>query len=437
VAVSRRQARFWWVIVLLAVLYALGDHTPVYGWALRLLPAQVWLRAPARIWFLAAAALCLMAGLGFDRLMRGLEGWARYVLNLSAAGLGALAVLIAAGYAYVAGPPPLNFVALAIVAPFTSALLMAGASGRLPRQAGAGLAFVLVLADLWLVDSTLAAGKRQEQVFADNGLGAYLAAAQAAEPIRVYSPSYSLAQQVAALHGLETADGVDPLYLADYDAFMQAASGVRRQDYGVTVPPLEGGADVSSANREARPNPAMLGLLNVRYVSAEFDLPVEGLHETARFGETRVYENEFARPRAFVVGRVESAPGFAAALSWVKAHAAESRAVVEGGPPLEGGAVQAEIAWREQAANRLRLYVTLDRPGFLVVSQVWYPAWRATVDGRPERLWRADAVLAGLYLQPGEHTVELAYRPPLLWVGVGLSVAGIAVCVALMVVRKT
>jgi hypothetical protein len=218
---------------------------------------------------------------------------------------------------------------------------------------------------------------------------------------------------------------------------VQAASGVRRAEYDVTVPPLSGEGDIETANRNARPDPALLGRLNARYVAAEFDMPVAGLREVAQFGATRVYENEAFRPRAYVVGRVVSAPDFAAALAWLRSHADEPAAVVEGGPALDEEAPQAGVIWQRRSANRLALAVTLDRPGLLVVSQIWYPGWRALVDGRPERLWRADAVLSGVYLQPGAHTVELVYAPPWLWPGVALTVAGFAACLGLHLLRPS
>jgi uncharacterized membrane protein YfhO len=90
------------------------------------------------------------------------------------------------------------------------------------------------------------------------------------------------------------------------------------------------------------------------------------------------------------------------------------------------------VTWEARSANALRLRVTLDRPGLLVISQTYYPGWQAAVDGQPVQLWRADAVLSGVYLEAGEHQVTLAYRPPLLWLGIGLTLAGIGACLGLL-----
>lgn len=62
--------------------------------------------------------------------------------------------------------------------------------------------------------------------------------------------------------------------------------------------------------------------------------------------------------------------------------------------------------------------------GLLVLSDQYYPGWRATVDGDSADIVRADTVFRAVCVPPGEHTVRFAYRPLSLMVGVGLTVAG-------------
>ena len=54
---------------------------------------------------------------------------------------------------------------------------------------------------------------------------------------------------------------------------------------------------------------------------------------------------------------------------------------------------------------------------FLVVSEMWHPGWRATIDGHPTPLYQTDIALQGLWLEPGFHNIELHYWPPGLTVG--------------------
>jgi hypothetical protein len=436
-ALRRRQGRFWLALVLGAVLYALGDNTPLFGVVLALLPAQAWLRAPARVWFIAAAALSLAAGWGYDGLRclsRRRGSRARRALNLAALALGMLGIGLTLGYWLWYGRPPGSLMAFGAVAALTALLVLA--AGWTARAWGAALLIPLLVGDLWVMDATLVEGRPARAVFAESGLGAYLAAQAASgeAPFRVYSPSYSLPQHIAAAYGLETADGVDPLYLERYAAYMEQATGVARHGYGETIPAFEGEGPLATLNRDARPNPALLGLLNVRYVAAEFPIAVAGLRDAARFGATHLYENARALPRAFVVGCTQPVADFDAALGWLRGASAElvaGTAVVEptaGAEPvyLACGPVTSRVVWLERSPNRLALDVTLDRDGFLVLSQAWYPGWVATLDGQPTTLWRADGVLSGVYVPPGQHRLMLHYRPPRALVGGGISVATLA-----------
>lgn len=60
-------------------------------------------------------------------------------------------------------------------------------------------------------------------------------------------------------------------------------------------------------------------------------------------------------------------------------------------------------------------------PGWLVFSEVWHPGWRATIDGTPAPVLRADVALVAVPVPPGAHQVSLAFRDP--WVGRGVSVS--------------
>jgi hypothetical protein len=209
-----------------------------------------------------------------------------------------------------------------------------------------------------------------------------------------------------------------------YAAYMELASGVPRRGYGETIPAMYGEGGVATVNRQARPNLALLGLLNVRYVAAEFPIAAAGLRELARFGGTYLYENLHVQPRAFVVGRVVPVDGFPSALAWLQRQDSGELgmvAAVEGGQRLVEPAVESEIVWEQRSPNRLALRVALERPGFLVLSQVWYPGWEAVVDGQPAEVWRADGVLTGIYLLPGKHIVTFRYSPLLTYLSAGVS----------------
>ena len=59
---------------------------------------------------------------------------------------------------------------------------------------------------------------------------------------------------------------------------------------------------------------------------------------------------------------------------------------------------------------------------YLVLSEVYYPGWKAYVDGRAEPVLRASYAFRAVYLEPGYHEVHLVFEPLSWKVGLGISV---------------
>ena len=79
--------------------------------------------------------------------------------------------------------------------------------------------------------------------------------------------------------------------------------------------------------------------------------------------------------------------------------------------------------------NRVTIHAVLDRPGYLVLADTWYPGWEAAVDGETVPLLRANYAFRAVYLEAGEHTVEMVYRPLSVRVGGWVSLVALTVLV--------
>ncbi len=377
----RTATRFWQAVAALSLAYALGENIPFFAPLLARLPGFDLLRVPSRALFLFGMALIVLAAHGLNTLLEKETPTATVRrVSLSVAGLAGSAWILAVGLSALSGKwePELLWGALL----GTAAAIGVGISLRKrwpPRAASAFLLGVMLLDAggfaLWQVEFRPAARVLQEQA----GLAAYLAAQPGR--FRVYSPSYSLPQQTAAFYELELADGVNPLQIFGYAQFMAQASGVPLHGYSVTLPPFASG-DPAHDNAAFTPDACRLGLLNVRFVAAEYDLRAEGLRPVQRFGRTRLYENAFALGPAWVQPS-DSPPG-------------------EGAVPLPDEAVR----WSPN-----RITVQAAGPGLLVLSEVAYPGWQVRVDGTPAPLLTPAGVLRGVLLPAGEHTVIFSYAP--------------------------
>jgi len=63
--------------------------------------------------------------------------------------------------------------------------------------------------------------------------------------------------------------------------------------------------------------------------------------------------------------------------------------------------------------KRFELRTTSTTPSVLLVNDHYDPDWKVTVDGKPEKLLRANFVMRAVQVPPGQHTVAWHYRPNL------------------------
>ena len=362
---DRVGIRLMVAMALVSLLWALGPGGGLFA-LLGHLPGIGLLRVPSRSWFLVGLAVCWLAGQGAQAVAEGFRFTGR-AANLATVGIVAALWLLAVGGSAAARRPLINLLGMAAVG---TAVLLAL---RLRARSLAALLALTLLDLLWVNGTLLTARPAQPSAVAqwlNSQPGVW----------RVYSPSFSVPPLDAARLGLEQADGVNPLQLADTVAFMTRATGVAAGGYSVTVPPFSG--DVVTANAAAVPDAGLLGELNVRFVASEFDLRGGGFILRTQIGRTRIYEN--IRDR----GRVS-----AGALTF----------------------------W---SPNRLEYLVSAEGDGRAILSEVWYPGWRAWVDGKPVTIERAGlfrAVTAGA----GAHRVVFEFWPLSVYVGAALSMIGL------------
>jgi hypothetical protein len=207
---ARRRVLFWLIAALVAGLYALGSNGFLWNFLTQIVPFLLWFRVPSRAWLIVTLVVALLAGYGAERLTRR----------------------------------PLRIGVLLVIA-----------------------VELMITGRAWLEwrgdDYWLPADQRElaETLIAD-GVG------------RVYSPTYSLEQQVAEWYEIDLFYGVDPFQLRDQVAAIQAAGGIDDANYSVVQPPLIGvtGDDFSQANREALIDTAQLADSGVSHVIAAYPL---------------------------------------------------------------------------------------------------------------------------------------------------------------------
>ena len=77
---------------------------------------------------------------------------------------------------------------------------------------------------------------------------------------------------------------------------------------------------------------------------------------------------------------------------------------------------------------------TANQPTVLVVSEMWYPGWIATLDGIPTTIHATNFLLRGVVVPPGVHRIEMRYTAPAARAGAMISIFTLLLVIALAIV---
>lgn len=435
-------ALFWLVLLL-----ALGQNTPVFPWLYHNIPTFDLFQAPTRIMIIAEFALVILAALGAEGWRRP-EGRGLYWTRLGTAG--AIAVTVGAGAAwYFMGNISPSFVRatalaglwgliagiLSLLAPLRETTDEPGTLKPLPLEWWQTCVITAVALNLivagWqsnpAVDMDVYRespnGAEVEQMVAGSRL--YLPEAQ--ESILKFERFLrfdtfdtgedwmhiraTMLPNIPMLSQIKTANNFDPMLPGRYASWMSQLDHVDyelqqsflelmdvrivervdlRQPYGVRYDLIEGG-------KRARWVPC------TRFTQGEQDAWDEVMSGEIDFQKTVVLEVHEARMNPFQGG--EDCP--------------------------EDNEEIAEIQIVSESPSRVDISIVAPMDGWLVLSDTWYPGWRASLDGTPVNIYPANYLFRAVNLPAGEHRVQFLYHPTCFWIGLILSVIG---CCLLIVV---
>jgi hypothetical protein len=98
----------------------------------------------------------------------------------------------------------------------------------------------------------------------------------------------------------------------------------------------------------------------------------------------------------------------------------KSTAVINGSQfkvPAISGDVTGTITLAEHKPSYLKYDIQSGGNGLVVFSEIYYPEWKATVDGNEVSILRADYLLRALEIPAGKHTVEFSFEPRAYFIG--------------------
>jgi hypothetical protein len=164
----------------------------------------------------------------------------------------------------------------------------------------------------------------------------------------------------------------------------------------------------------------LLGLYNVNYVILPGESgPIPGVRseevEIDPLLEVSIYRLPDALPRAYWVGSARQASDGAEARAMLKTTDFRKQVIVvsggEAGGRVPGDQTMAPAEIRRYEPDEVVIECDAPADGWLVLSDRYYPGWKAWVDRRPAEILRANVLVRAVRLEKGRRVVRFSYQP--------------------------
>ncbi len=411
---GKRRWLFWGVLGVVGLLLALGAEGGLHRVMYELVPGFGLFRVPARFGYFFVLSTAVLTGLMFDRWFdlpgETLALWREHLKKLlvwSVAIVGGLAlfgVLIQAFQTDANSQLRVQGVVSQLVRfgflLVLSVGLLLGGNGR-PRWLLVVGAVIILLVDLWGSSDKLLQTTdidyntiwAQADPLLPDGRDTY----------RVISSG--LQMNMASLYGFQ--------HVAGYDDF--------RTETGVKLEEL--------ALNDAR----IAQMLSVRYHLFEPEREIspvlgEGWRYFTEGDTVTIFEQVDAQPRAFMVHDVVGVANEVDALAMISQPDIDFRetAVVQTQPNTHcaieaGNTAASQVEITSYQPERVVIQVETDAEGWLVLTDLYYPGWRATLNGRSVPIQTTNYALRGVCVPAGAHEIIFTFEPPLLRIGIVIS----------------
>jgi hypothetical protein len=404
--------RFLFVATLVAFVLSLGDNTPIFPFLFRYIPTFDLFQAPTRWNLISVFALALLAGIGSDSWERPSERgeyWTR--LGMAGAAVIGVAAWIASRLWPDVEPSFVNaFAQMGLWLFVFGALNLLHPAERAAHGWSVAVAS-LVLVNLILlgvglnptVDRTVFEDRSRlvEQVGRDHRSYMPPNIEYEAKFVRTFRFDRFLTDfdwrrvrdiglpNTTILDHVPSANNFDPVLPAIYVAWMDQLEQLpdSQRDRLLRLMDVAWTAELDPQIRYKKiPNPE-----RVRVV------PIATFVGTGHEALARVAAPEFDPEREIILEELSE--------NWTD---------------LKPGSGSAEIE-ETKGSSELTIEVSTSGGGWLLLSDTWYPGWRATLDGEPCRIYRANGLFRAVWVPNGEHRVVFRYQPTSFTVGAFLS----------------
>lgn len=180
-------------------------------------------------------------------------------------------------------------------------------------------------------------------------------------------------------------------------------------------------------------NSKLINLLNVKYIFTDEEIENEKFKLVFADEKIKIYENKYFQSRAFIVSEYKVIKTKDKIFGELKDGSFDFKetVILEEEPEIPfvtaKDNTESNVNIIKNSPNEILVETISSRDGFLVLSQIYMPGWKAYVDGKQTKVYQADYILQAIYLPNGTHKVRFVYSPFSFKLGLAMTFATLAV----------
>lgn len=186
--------------------------------------------------------------------------------------------------------------------------------------------------------------------------------------------------------------------------------------------------------------PKLFKLLNIKYVISDKKITDLNLELVFR-GSNYIYQNKNVLQRAYIAASPIYIDNDRQSLvSLLSKDFNPEKNVVVTGKSIKNDKIlwqpstKSEVKILSYEPNKIVLKAILNGDGFMVLSDAYYPGWKAYANGEEIKIFRVNHAFRGILLGKGKYEVIFRFEPRLFKIGSYITVASILLLVTLLVV---
>lgn len=188
------------------------------------------------------------------------------------------------------------------------------------------------------------------------------------------------------------------------------------------------------------PNSNLLDFYNVKYFYSDHDLK-RFSHKYKRLaGYPGWFINTNTFPRAFCVNKYLVESDEEEALRKMLEYNLSEYVILLEEPRLKHKVQSNQDSFCtivKYLQSQVEIEANMANPGFVVLSDIWYPGWKAYLDDKPVKLYRANYTFRAIEVPKGLHKVRFSYEPISFRLGSWLSLVTIlALILATILIKR-